>query len=105
MPNVALLVRTCHPQVPCAHRGCCALHWDGVALTLPFNSPASDTARRALPPPRQEDAEPDKSWLLHVLGDPQHPYQASINHGKPTRQTSLVSILEMTSLLRGKAEM
>lgn len=22
--------------------------------------------------------------LLHVLGDPQHPYQVSINHGKPT---------------------
>lgn len=63
MPNVALPIRTSHPQVPWAHRGSCALPWVSMALSLPFNSPALDTARRSLPPPRQRDAESGKSRI------------------------------------------
>lgn len=48
------------PRYP-GHTGAAVPFPGSVWLSLPFNSPALDTARRALPPPRQRDAESGKS--------------------------------------------
>lgn len=76
-----------------------------MTLVLALNNLALDTFWRTLPPPRQEDAESGKTWAPSTpayVGAPSASLLCADQHGRPASETILVSIIEMTSLLRKK---
>lgn len=84
MPNGVLLSRVSHPWVPVHTVPFAGTAWLSRCYLVALHR-TQPGGLHHLPGRRMETlARAGYQGLLHVLGDPQHPYQALINHGKPT---------------------